>query len=149
MKQLEKKGSIYDIKKENLVLKEKTKELENDLLPRPLFIGPIIAIQPLCSLKDVPETNSKLKGSSSLLMVVRKYIGYNIKRRITLIFEIYELETNSITLSTIVLHFKEYLQKDLENDEGFYKEAMGTFSAEVLSLSDIHRIDQNLPSKIV
>jgi hypothetical protein len=35
----------------------------------------------------------------------------------------------------------------LENDEKFYKEVMGTFSAKVLSLSDIHRRYQNLPSK--
>jgi hypothetical protein len=46
------------------------------------------------------------------------------------------------------MHFKEYLQKDLENDEGFYKEAVGTFAAKVSSLSDTHRREQNLPSNI-
>jgi len=59
----------------------------------------------------------------------------------------WELATNSATLSTRVFHFKEYLQKDFENDEIFYKEVVGTFSTKVLILSDIHRRDQNLPSK--
>jgi hypothetical protein len=75
------KESIDDIEKENLILKEKVKELEKYFLPRPLFIEPITVIQPLCSLEDVPETSSRLKGSSSLLMVVRKYIGDSIKKR--------------------------------------------------------------------
>jgi hypothetical protein len=93
----------------------------------------------LCNLKDVTETSSNLKGSSILLMVVIKYIGDSIKRRISLILEIWELATNSTTLSTRVLHFKEYLQKDLENDEIFYKEAVDRFLVKFLSLSDIHR----------
>jgi hypothetical protein len=46
------------------------------------------------------------------------------------------------------MHFREYLQKDLENDEGFYKEAMGTFVSKVLSLSDTHIREHNLPSNI-
>jgi hypothetical protein len=36
----------------------------------------------------------------------------------------------------------------MENDEGFYKDIVGTFSAKVSSLSDIHRREQNLPSNI-
>jgi hypothetical protein len=61
-------------------------------------------------------------------MVVRKYIGDNIQKMIALILEIWELATSSTTLSTRIVHFKEYLQKDLENDESFYKEVVGTFS---------------------
>jgi hypothetical protein len=34
------KDSIYDIEKENLILKERVKELEKSLLPRPLFVNP-------------------------------------------------------------------------------------------------------------
>jgi hypothetical protein len=141
------KESIDDIEKENLILKEKVKELEKYFLPRPLFIEPITTIQPLCSLEDVPETSSRLKGSSSLLVVIRKYIGDSIKKRIALILEIWELATCSTTFSTRVLHFKEYLQKYLENDEGFYKEVVGTFLVKVLSLSDLHGRDKNIPSK--
>jgi hypothetical protein len=91
---------------------------------------------------------SRLKGSSNLLKVVRKYIGDNIKKRIYLILEIWELAESSTTFSTRVLHFKEYLKKDLENDEGLYKEAVGTFAEKVSSLSETHRRDRNLPSKV-
>jgi hypothetical protein len=63
-------------------------------------------------------------------VVVRKYIGDNIKKRIALILEIWELAQSSTTFSTRVFHFKEYLQKYLENDEGFYKEVVGTFTHE-------------------
>jgi hypothetical protein len=36
----------------------------------------------------------------------------------------------------------------MENNEGFYKDAVGIFSAKVSSLSDIHKIEQNLPCNI-
>jgi hypothetical protein len=130
-----------------LILKEKEKELEKYFLPIPFLVEPITTIQPLCSLEDVPKTSSSLKGSSSLLVVIRKYIGDSLKKRITLTLEIWELTTSSTTFSTRVLHFKEYLQKDLENVEGFYKEAMATFLVKVLSLSDLHQRDKNISSK--
>jgi hypothetical protein len=38
------KYSIDEIEKENLILKERVKELENALLPRPLFVEPIVSI---------------------------------------------------------------------------------------------------------
>jgi hypothetical protein len=37
-----------------LVLKERIKELEKYLIPKPLFVEPITAIQPMFSLEDVP-----------------------------------------------------------------------------------------------
>jgi len=97
---------INEIKKENPILKEKLKELENALLPRPFSVKPVVAIQPLYGLEDVMETSSRLKGSSSLLTTVRKYIGDNIHKRIALILETWELGTSSGTLSTRILHFK-------------------------------------------
>jgi hypothetical protein len=113
-----------------MILKEKVKGLENALHPRPLFVEPIVAIQPLYNLEGVPKTSSRLKISSRLLMTVIKYTRDQIHKMIALILEIWELATSSTALSTRVLHFKEYLQ----NDEIFYKEVVGTFSAKVLSL---------------
>jgi len=52
-------------------------------------------------------------------MSVKKSVGDNIQKMIALILEIWELATISTTLSTRVFHFKEYLQKDLENDNLF------------------------------
>jgi hypothetical protein len=81
----------------------------------------IVVIQRLYNLEDVKETRSKLKSSTSLLTNVRKYVGDNTHKRITLILEIWELLTNSTTISTRVFHFKEYLQKVLENEDIFIK----------------------------
>jgi hypothetical protein len=44
-----------------------------------------------------------------------------------------------------IIHFKEYLQKDMEDNEGFY-EVVGTFVAKVSSLSDTHRREKNIQS---
>jgi len=71
-----------------------------------------------------------------------------IYKIIYLIQEIWELAQSSTNFSMRVTNFKEYLQKDMENDEGFYKDIVGTFSSKVSSLSDIHRREQNLPSNI-
>ena len=46
------------------------------------------------------------------------------------------------------MHFREYLQKDKENDECFYKEVVGTFVEKVSSLTDTHIREHNLPSRI-
>jgi hypothetical protein len=99
-------------------------------------------------LEDIPESSSRLKGASSMLTTIRKYVGDNIKKRVTLIFDIWELATSSTTLSTRILNFKEYLQKYLENDEHFYKEVVDTFSAKISSMNDVHRREQNIPSKV-
>jgi len=79
------------------------------LIPKPLFVEPITAIQQVLNLEDVPETSSRLKGSSSLLMAINKYIGDNINKIIDLILEILELTHSSTTFSTRVLHFMEYM----------------------------------------
>jgi hypothetical protein len=44
--------------------------------------------------------------------------------------------------------FKEYLQKDLENDEGFYKEVVGMFATKVSILRNTRIREQNLSSNI-
>jgi hypothetical protein len=85
------KESIFDIEKENFFLKEKIKELEKALIPKPLFVEPITALQLIATLEDVPVNSSKLKGSFSLLMEIRKYVGDGIKKIIDLILEILEL----------------------------------------------------------
>jgi hypothetical protein len=44
---------IDEIEKQNLILKEKAKELEKYLIPIHLFVKPIIVIQPLCSIEKI------------------------------------------------------------------------------------------------
>jgi hypothetical protein len=59
------------------------------LFSKPLFVEPLTAIQPTLTLEDVRERNNKLKGSSSLLLAVRKYVGDGIQKIIDLIHEIW------------------------------------------------------------
>jgi hypothetical protein len=113
--------------------------LEKALIPKPLFVEPIIVVQPIHTLEDVPERSSKWRGSSSLLLAMRKYVGDGIQNRIALILEIRELEQSSPRFSTMIMHFKEYLQKELENDGGFYKEEVGMFTTKVSCLRDTRR----------
>ena len=70
------------------------------------------------------------------------------EENILLILEILELSQSTTSFSTRIFHFKEYLQKDLENDEGFNKQEVRKFAKKISRLSDTHRREQNLPSKI-
>jgi hypothetical protein len=83
--------SIDNMEKENSELKKRIKELEVALVPVPLFLEPLSSIQPTLELEDIPENNTKCKGSSSLLQDVRKYVGDAIQKRIDIIQEIWEL----------------------------------------------------------
>jgi hypothetical protein len=47
-----------------------------------------------------------------------------------------------------ITYFKEYLQKDMENDECFHRDVMGKNLDKISSLSDIHIREQNLPYNI-
>jgi hypothetical protein len=97
-------------------------------------------------LENIQKKRSKCKGSSSLLQDIRKYVGDAIKKIIDLIQEIWDLAQSTANFSSRITNFKEYLLKYLENDEGFYKEVVSTFSTKVSSLSDAHRKEQKLPS---
>jgi hypothetical protein len=65
-----------------------------------------------------------------------------------LIFDIWELGTSSTILSSRTTSFKEYLQNDLDNDEKFHQEDVGTFSAKIYNMNDMQRREKNLSSKI-
>jgi hypothetical protein len=57
-----------------------------------------------------------------------------------------DLSQSIASFSSIIQNFKEYLQKELENDEGFYREAVSTISTKVSSLSEAHRKEKKLAS---
>jgi uncharacterized coiled-coil DUF342 family protein len=111
-----------------------------------LFPEPLNTIQQTITLEYIPESINKCKGSSSLLQTTRKYIGDKIHKIIDLIQEIWELAQGSTEFATRITNFKEYLQKYMENDEGFYKNVVSTFFSKVSILSNIHKREQNLPS---
>jgi hypothetical protein len=114
------------------------------LVPRPLFPESLSSIQPALVIEDTPERNTKYKGSSSLLQAIRKYVGDAIQKRINIIQGIWELSQSIARFSFRIQNFKEYLQKDLENDEGFFKEVVNTFLAKVSSLNKAHMKEKKI-----
>jgi len=75
--------SVDEMEVENVVLKEMVKELEYALMSPHIFANPIATIQRGKSSEKTPESSSNLKGASSLFVVVRRYVGKNIKRRMS------------------------------------------------------------------
>jgi hypothetical protein len=109
-------------------LKEKIKELENSLLSKPLRIEIITTIHPLNTLEDTHESSYIIMSASKLLASIIHHIGENIKDiNIALIIERRELCTSSTILSSRIMNFKEYVQKDLDNDEKLCKEVVGCY----------------------
>jgi hypothetical protein len=66
-------------------------------------------MQPTLELEEMPKSSTKYKGSSSLLQVVRKYVGDAIQKRVDIIQEIWELAQSIASFSSRIDNFKEYL----------------------------------------
>jgi len=103
---------VDGLEAENVKLKEKIKELETALMPLPILASPLTMVK--------PTTHSiKLKWYSSLITVVRSYVDKNIKKRIPLIIEAWDVSKNIVSFGSRTHAFHEYLQADLKNEEGF------------------------------
>jgi hypothetical protein len=102
--------SIGGLEAENTKLKERIKELEETLMPLPLLVIPLAIVRP-----TTPA--AKLKESSSLLTSARSYVENNIKKRMALLTESWEISKNLIYFGSRVHAFYEYLQGGLKNEE--------------------------------
>jgi len=80
-------------------LKERSKELEIALIPPLIFESPMTTMKPWNTLDATPESSSKLKGTSSLLVTLIQCIGKNIQKRMYLILETWKLTNNFIALA--------------------------------------------------
>ena len=69
---------------QNAKLKEIIKELEYTLMSPPILASPLATVKPA-----TPDL--KLKGTSSLLVVVRKIVEENIKKRMYLIMQAWDV----------------------------------------------------------
>jgi hypothetical protein len=132
-------NSISGLEMENVMLKERIKELEGTLMPLPLFATPLAMIGP-----TAPAT--KLKGSTSLLTSARGYVEKNINRRMELITEAWEMSKNMVSFGTRAHAFHEYLQADLKNEQGFYLDAVLPFGVKVTGMTEFRRRQEDLPS---
>jgi hypothetical protein len=106
-------------------------------MPPPIFYILIATMQPWKSLDGTLESSSRLRGTLSLLFVVRRYVGGNIKKIMCFILEAWELTNNFISLGSRITNFRQYLQSDLENDEEIYKGVLSTFVEKVSSVSEL------------
>jgi hypothetical protein len=132
-------NSIGSLKAENTKLKERIKELEENLMPLPLISIPLEIVEP-----STPTT--RIKGSSSLLTSARSCMENNIKKRMALITEAWEISKSMIYFGPRAHAFLEYLQDDLKNEEGFYLDVVVPFGIKVTNMSELKRREEYLPS---
>jgi hypothetical protein len=97
-------------------------------MPLPILASPLSMVKP-----TTPAI--KLKGSSSLLTTVRSYIEKNIKKRMSLITEAWEVSKNIVSFGSRAHAFHEYLQVDLKNKEGFYIDVVFPFGIKVSNMT--------------
>jgi hypothetical protein len=132
-------NSISCLETKNVMLKEQIKELEETLMPLPLFSTPLEMV--------VPTTpTEKLKGSTSLLTLTRGYVEKNIRKRRELITKAWEMSKNMVSFGTREHAFHEYLQIDLKNEQGFYLDAVLPFGVKVTGMTEFRRRHDELPS---
>jgi hypothetical protein len=70
----------------------------------------------------------------------------NIKRRMELITEAWEMSKSMVSFGTREHNFHEYLQADLKNEEGLYLDVVVPFGVKVTSMMELRRIEEDLPS---
>jgi hypothetical protein len=139
--------SIIDMEEENFRLKEIVKELEATLMPPPILATPISMVQPGRSFQRTQKVTLRFKGGSSLLTATRHFVEENIKKRMSLILDTWDLEKSFSSLGLRIQNTKEYLNKDIANDEGFIKDGVSMFAAMVLAMTKHIRQHEYLPSQ--
>jgi len=96
-------------------------------MPLPILSSPLKMVKP--TTQDI-----KLKGSSSFIIVVQIYVEKNIKKRISLIIEVWEVYKKK-TFNSRAHDFHEYLQVDLKNEERFYTNVVLPFGIKVSNMT--------------
>jgi hypothetical protein len=130
--------SIDGLEVENANLKEEIKELESALMPLPILASPLTMIKPT-------TPGIKLKGSSSFITMVQNYVEKNIKKRMSLIIQVWEVSKNIVSFGSRAHAFHEYLQVDFKNGEGFYRNLVLPFGIKVSNMTELKRREEGLP----
>jgi hypothetical protein len=101
-------------------------------------------------LKIVGPTTptAKLKGSSRLITSSRSYVEKNIKKRMALIKETWEISKKMVCFDSRPHAFQKYLQANLKNEEGFYLHVVVPFGINVSNMIELRRREEDLASPI-
>jgi hypothetical protein len=70
----------------------------------------------------------------------------NIKRRMKLIIEAWEMSKSMVCFGTRAHAFHEHMQTDLKNEQGFYLDAVVPFGVKVTGMMEFRRREEDLPS---
>jgi hypothetical protein len=139
--------SITNMEEENPQLKERVKELEAILMRPPIMATLVAMIRPDKSFQEIPGSSSRVKGISNLIIVTRHFVKENIKKRRSLILELWDMEKSFASLGLRVKNTKEYLGANLKNDKGFYVDGVAIFVAKVLAMTGQMRKQEDIPSQ--
>ena len=90
------------MEEENSILKENVREMKSTLISLPILAIPL-------AIANLGTTDLKLRGSSSFLMVVRKFVEENIKRRMSLIMEAWDVSSNIVSFGSQLNAYNEFL----------------------------------------
>jgi len=132
--------SIGGIEAKNAKLKDRVKELEEDLIPMPLLVNPLEIV-----MHATPVAN--LKGSSSLLTSCKGYVENNIKKIMELVTEVLETSQTITSLGSRAHSLLEHLQAELKDEEYFYLNMDLPFGTIVNNMTETKRRKKYIPSK--
>jgi hypothetical protein len=107
---------------------------------------PLLVLASPLSMTGPTTPATKLKGSVSLLTSVRGHVEENIKKRMELITEAWEMSKSMVSIGTREHAFHEYLQADLKNEEGFYLDTVLPFGFKVTNMTYFRRREEDIPS---
>ena len=83
-------------------MKEKIKELEATLISPPILASPVAMIRPKKSFQETPESSARVKRISNLIIATRHFVEDNIKKRISLILELWDMAKSFASLGLTI-----------------------------------------------
>jgi hypothetical protein len=138
--------SIAHMEEENAQMKERIKQLEETLMPPPILASPVAMICPGKGLQENPKPSARVKGIYNLIIATRHFVEENVKKRISFIVELWDMEKGFASLGLRIQNTIEYLNLDLKNDEGFYTDGVVMFAMKVSAMTEQTRKQENKPS---
>jgi hypothetical protein len=102
-------------------------------------------IQTEKNFQETPESSARVKGISSLIISTRHFFEENIKKRMSLILELWDLAKIFSSIGLKIQNTREYLNTNLKNDEGFYTDGVVMFVVKVSKDGEMRK-KEYLPS---